>query len=60
MKFAETKDIYIERGGVRLHALDYGGGGGSIILFLHGAVAHARWWDTIAPGLAALLCLSDL
>jgi pimeloyl-ACP methyl ester carboxylesterase len=52
MKLAETKDVYIERGGVRLHALDHGGDGGPIILFLHGAVAHAHWWDTIAPGLA--------
>ena len=48
------KDIYIERGGVRLHGLDHGGAEGPVILMLHGAVAHARWWDAVAPGLAGL------
>ncbi len=48
------KDIYIERGGVRLHALDHGEPDQPIILMLHGAVAHARWWDPIAPELTGL------
>ena len=47
----KTRDIYIERNGLRLHALDHGGSDGPIILMFHGAVAHARWWDPIAPGL---------
>ncbi len=51
---SKTSDIYIERDGLRLHALDHGGANGPIILMLHGAVAHARWWDPIAPGLADL------
>ena len=41
----------MERGGVRLHALDHGGEGEAnpILLMLHGAAAHAHWWDHVAP-----------
>ncbi len=46
----EPRSVFIERGGVRLHALDHGGAGATpVLLMLHGAAAHARWWDHIAP-----------
>lgn len=48
---SEPKSVFIERDGVRLHALDHGSEGEDkpVILLLHGAAAHARWWDHIAP-----------
>ena len=48
---AEPKSVFIERDGVRLHALDHGSEGEDkpVILMLHGAAAHAHWWDHIAP-----------
>ncbi len=48
---AEPKSVFIERDGVRLHGLDHGSEGEDkpVILMLHGAAAHARWWDHIAP-----------
>ncbi len=46
------KSVTIERGGVRLHALDHGGTGRPVLLLLHGAAAHAHWWDWTAPRLA--------
>ncbi len=45
---AEPKSVFIERGGVRLHALDHGGEDRPVLLMLHGAAAHARWWDHAA------------
>ena len=48
---SEPKSVFIERDGVRLHALDHGSEGEDkpILLMLHGAAAHAHWWDHIAP-----------
>lgn len=43
--------VSIEREGLRLHALDHGGEEEPILLMLHGAAAHAHWWDHIAPSL---------
>lgn len=45
----EPKSVFIERNGARLHALDHGGDGKPVLLMLHGAAAHARWWDHVAP-----------
>ncbi len=45
----EPKSVFIERCGVRLHALDHGGENKPVLLLLHGAAAHAHWWDRIAP-----------
>ncbi len=48
---SEPKSVFIERDGVRLHALDHGSEGENnpVMLMLHGAAAHARWWDHVAP-----------
>lgn len=48
---SEPKSVFIERDGVRLHALDHRSAGEDkpVLLMLHGAAAHARWWDHIAP-----------
>ena len=47
---SEPNSVFIERDGVRLHALDHGSEGEDkpVLLMLHGAAAHARWWDHIA------------
>ncbi|MDA0999321.1 MAG: alpha/beta hydrolase [bacterium] len=45
---------FIERDGLRLHALDHGGEGKPVLLMLHGAAAHAHWWDHVAPSLKPL------
>jgi pimeloyl-ACP methyl ester carboxylesterase len=43
-----SKSIWLERDGVRLHALDYGGSGPPALL-LHGLAGHAgEWADTAA------------
>ncbi len=47
--------IFIDQGGVRLHAYDYGGNGKPIVLLVHGAIAHARWWDGVVPELSDIL-----
>jgi pimeloyl-ACP methyl ester carboxylesterase len=44
--------------GLRLNVLDHGAGdaprdGRRPALLLHGGMAHARWWDLVAPALAA-------
>jgi pimeloyl-ACP methyl ester carboxylesterase len=50
----EPRDAYVslpERGGLRLHYLDWGGDGPPIVL-LHGLSSSARIWDLMAPLLA--------
>jgi len=37
---------------LRLHALDHGGAGRPALILLHGAAAHAHWWDWLAPHFA--------
>ncbi|MEW6268291.1 MAG: alpha/beta hydrolase [Thermodesulfobacteriota bacterium] len=43
--------------GLRLNVLEHGGddrhGARRPLLLLHGGMAHARWWDLVAPALAA-------
>jgi pimeloyl-ACP methyl ester carboxylesterase len=39
--------------GIRMHYLEWPGPAGApVLLLLHGYLAHARWWDFIAPWLA--------
>lgn len=42
---------WIEANGVKLHYLDYGEAGRAPIVCVHGAAAHAHWFDFAAPGL---------
>ncbi len=49
------KSVFIEQGGVRLHAYDHGGEGKPIVLLVHGAIAHSRWWDGIHPALSEFI-----
>lgn len=44
-------DGWVDRNGLRLHYLDWGGSGPPVLL-LHGGSAHARWWDFVVPHLA--------
>src|SRR5262245_46636262 len=46
-----SRDRFITVQGLRLRYRDWGGNGRPI-LALHGAAAHAHWWDPVAPYLA--------
>lgn len=48
---ATGTDHFIEVNGIRLHYLDYGTEGRQPMLCVHGAAAHAHWFDFVAPGL---------
>ena len=44
---------HLEATGIRLHYLEWPGPAGApALLLLHGFLAHAHWWDFIAPWLA--------
>ncbi len=44
---------HVEATGIRLHYLEWDGPPGApTLLLLHGFLAHAHWWDFIAPWLA--------
>jgi pimeloyl-ACP methyl ester carboxylesterase len=45
------RDRFVTVGGLRLRYRDWGGDGRPL-LALHGAAAHAHWWDPVAPHLA--------
>jgi pimeloyl-ACP methyl ester carboxylesterase len=45
------RDRFVSVGGLRLRYRDWGGQGRPL-LALHGAAAHAHWWDPVAPLLA--------
>lgn len=47
---AEPRGRFVTANGLRLHYLDWGGGGLPLLL-LHGVAAHAYWWDPVAPRL---------
>jgi pimeloyl-ACP methyl ester carboxylesterase len=54
-----TKSYRLPVDGLRLHVLEYAAAGpgdgarpGGNVLLLHGGMAHARWWDFVAPLLA--------
>ena len=42
---------FVEANGVNLHYLDYGTAGCPPMLCVHGGMAHAHWFDFVAPGL---------
>jgi pimeloyl-ACP methyl ester carboxylesterase len=45
---------FIAAAGIRMHYLEWEGPPGApVLLLLHGYLAHAHWWDFIAPWLAA-------
>jgi pimeloyl-ACP methyl ester carboxylesterase len=48
------RDRFVTVGGLRLRYRDWGGDGPPL-LALHGAAAHAHWWDPVAPLLARRL-----
>ncbi len=48
------RDRFVTVGGLRLRYRDWGGPGVPV-LALHGAAAHAHWWDPVAPLLAPRL-----
>jgi pimeloyl-ACP methyl ester carboxylesterase len=44
---------HVEVAGIRMHYLEWAGPPGApVLLLLHGYLAHAHWWDFIAPWLA--------
>lgn len=44
---------FIEAAGIRMHYLEWAGPPGApVLLLLHGYLAHAHWWDFVAPWLA--------
>ena len=44
---------HVDATGIRLHYLEWPGPPGApALLLLHGFLAHAHWWDFIAPWLA--------
>jgi pimeloyl-ACP methyl ester carboxylesterase len=45
----EPRDASVSIGRLRLHFLDWGDNGKPPMLLLHGGLAHAHWWDLIAP-----------
>ena len=52
---------YVEAAGVRLHYLEWAGPPGApVLLLLHGYLAHAHWWDFVAPWLATEHCRAGL
>lgn len=48
---ASPRDRFVTVQGLRLRYHDWGGSGPPL-LALHGAAAHAHWWDPVAPHLA--------
>jgi pimeloyl-ACP methyl ester carboxylesterase len=48
------RDRFVTTRGLRLRYRDWGGEGRPL-LALHGAAAHAHWWDPVAPYLARRL-----
>jgi pimeloyl-ACP methyl ester carboxylesterase len=51
LQAANGASHFIEANGVKLHYLDYGVVGRPPMLCVHGAAAHAHWFDFVAPGL---------
>ena len=51
LQAAPSTSHFIEANGIKLHYLDYGVAGRPPLLCVHGAAAHAHWFDFVAPGL---------
>lgn len=45
----EPRDATLSVGNLRLHYLDWGDNGHPPMLLVHGGLAHAHWWDFLAP-----------
>jgi pimeloyl-ACP methyl ester carboxylesterase len=54
---AAVIDRFLAHRGQRLHVVDHGGRGLSVLL-LHGGSAHARWWDFVVPHLGRVRALA--
>jgi len=48
-----ARESWVTHEGVRLRVREWGTPGRPGLLFVHGSTAHGRWWDHIAPRLAA-------
>ncbi len=48
---ADATSHFLDVNGIRLHYLDYGFAGRRPMLCVHGAAAHAHWFDFVAGGL---------
>jgi pimeloyl-ACP methyl ester carboxylesterase len=55
----KPRDRFVTVNGLRLRYRDWGGAGPPL-LALHGAAAHAHWWDPVAPYLVGRLRLLSL
>lgn len=51
LQAASGSSHFVDANGVKLHYLDYGAAGKPPLLCVHGAAAHAHWFDFVAPGL---------
>jgi pimeloyl-ACP methyl ester carboxylesterase len=51
MNLLRPLDLYVVSAGLRLHVLDWGGGGLAPLLLLHGFTGHAHAWDTLSIAL---------
>ncbi len=51
LRTAPATSHFVDVDGIRLHFLDYGVEGRRPMLCVHGAAAHAHWFDFAAPGL---------
>jgi pimeloyl-ACP methyl ester carboxylesterase len=51
LQAATGESHFVDANGVELHYLDYGVAGRRSMLCVHGAAAHAHWFDFVAPGL---------
>jgi pimeloyl-ACP methyl ester carboxylesterase len=51
LQAATGESHFVDANGVELHYLDYGVAGLRPMLCVHGAAAHAHWFDFVAPGL---------
>lgn len=51
LRTAPATSHFLDVNGTRLHYLDYGFEGRTPMLCVHGAAAHAHWFDFVAPGL---------
>lgn len=51
LRAAPATSHFLDVNGVRLHYLDYGFDERRPLLCVHGAAAHAHWFDYVAPGL---------
>jgi pimeloyl-ACP methyl ester carboxylesterase len=51
LQAASGTSHFLDANGVKLHYLDYGVAGRPAMLCVHGAAAHAHWFDFVAPRL---------